>query len=63
MALTANEDPQRLINQTMNNREKREKLRGDLEEKKVLQFLESQMTIHERRAPFKDRGQQRIITV
>jgi trigger factor len=63
LALAANEEPQRLINQTMNNAKKREKLREDLLESKTLHFLEEQMQIRERRAPFKDRGQQRIITV
>ncbi len=62
-ALSSNQEPQRLINQTMNNAEKREKLRDDLRETKVLQFLESQMKIRERRAPYKDRGQSRIIKV
>jgi len=62
-ALAANEEPQRLINQTMNNAEKRDRLRDDLQEAKILQFLEGQMQIRERRAPYKDRGQQRIITV
>lgn len=63
LALSANEDPQRLINQTMNNAEKREKLRDDMGETKILQFLEQQMKIRERHAPYKDRGQSRIITV
>ncbi len=63
MALSSNEDPQRLINQTMNNADKREKLRDDMQETKVLQFLEQQMKIRERHAPYKDRGQPRIITV
>ncbi|MGH7457209.1 MAG: hypothetical protein ACRENG_38020, partial [bacterium] len=62
-ALSSNQEPQRLINQTMNNAEKREKLRDDLRETKLLQFLESQMKIRERRAPYKDRGQSRIIKV
>jgi trigger factor len=62
-ALSSNQEPQRLINQTMNNAEKREKLRDDLCETKLLQFLESQMKIRERRAPYKDRGQSRIIKV
>ena len=62
-ALSSNQEPQRLINQTMNNAEKREKLRDDLRETKVLQFLESQMKIRERHAPYKDRGQSRIIKV
>ena len=63
LAFASNEEPQRLINQTMNDSEKREKLRNDLLESKTLQFLEGQMKIRERCAPFKDRGQQRIITV
>jgi trigger factor len=63
LALASNEAPQRLINRTMNDAEKREKLRDDLLESKVLQFLEGQMKIRERHAPYKDRGQQRIITV
>ncbi len=62
-ALSSNQEPQRLINQTMNNAEKREKLRDDLRETKLLQFLEGQMKIRERRAPYKDRGQSRIIKV
>ncbi len=63
LALSSNEDPQRLINQTMHDAEKREKLRDDLREKKVLQFLEQQMRIRERHAPYNDRGESRIITV
>lgn len=63
LALAANEDPQRRIHQTMNNAERREKLREELLESKTLSFLEGQMKIRERHAPFKDRGQQRIITV
>jgi trigger factor len=62
-ALSSNQEPQRLINQTMNNAEKREKLRDELLETKVLQFLENQMKIRERHAPYKDRGQSRIIKV
>jgi len=62
-ALSSNQEPQRLINQTMNNAEKREKLRDDLRETKVLQVLENQMKIRERHAPYKDRGQSRIIKV
>jgi trigger factor len=62
-ALSSKQEPQRLINQTMNNAEKREKLRDDLRETKVLQFLESQTKISERHAPYKDRGQSRIIKV
>jgi trigger factor len=62
-ALSSKQEPQRLINQTMNNAEKREKLRDDLLEAKLLHFLESQMKIRERFAPYKDRGQSRIIKV
>ncbi len=62
-ALSSKQEPQRLINQTMNNAEKREKLRDELRETKLLQFLESQMKIRERHAPYKDRGQSRIIKV
>jgi trigger factor len=63
MALASKEDPQRLINRTMNDAGKREKLRDDLLESKTLQFLEGRMQIRERHAPYHDRGQQRIITV
>jgi trigger factor len=63
LALASKEEPQRRIHQTMNNAEKREKLRDDLLEARTLQFLESQMKIRERHAPYTDRGQQRIITV
>ncbi|MDZ7364046.1 MAG: trigger factor [candidate division KSB1 bacterium] len=63
MALAKKEDPQRLINRTMNDAAKREKLRDDLLEAKTLQFLEGQMQIRERHVPYHDRGQQRIITV
>lgn len=62
-ALASKEDPQRLINRTMNDPDKREKLRDDLLESKTLQFLEGQMQIRERHVPYHDRGQQRIITV
>jgi trigger factor len=62
-AFASNEDPQRLINRTMNDAEKREKLREDLLEAKTLQFLEGQMKFNERHAPYRDRGPQRIITV
>lgn len=63
LALSSNQDPQRLINQTMNNEERREKLRDELHEKKVLQFLEGQMRIREHHIPYADRGQSRIIRV
>ena len=63
LAFAGKEDPQRLINRTMNDDDKREALRGDLLEAKVLEFLEAQMKYRERRAPYKDRGPQRIITV
>lgn len=63
LALASKEDPQRLINRTMNDADKREKLRDDLLEAKTMQFLEAQMQLRERHAPFKERGQQRIITV
>jgi len=63
MALASKEDPQRLINRTMNDANKREKLRDDLLESKTLQFLEGQMQIRDRHTPYHDRGQQRIITV
>jgi trigger factor len=62
-ALSSKQEPQRLINQTMHNAERREKLRGEMRETKTLHFLESQMKIRERHAPYKDRGQSRIIKV
>ncbi len=63
LAFAGKEDPQRLINRTMNDDSKREALRGDLLEAKTLSFLEAQMKFRERHAPYKDRGPQRIITV
>ena len=63
LAFAANEEPQRVINRTMHDEEKREQLRADLLESKTLQFLEGQMKYRERHAPYKDRGQQKIITV
>jgi trigger factor len=62
LALSSNEEPQRLINQTMNDEDKRENIREKLLEEKVLQYLEGQMKIREQRVPFKDRDQRRIIT-
>jgi trigger factor len=63
LALSKNEDPQRLINQTMNDEDRLEKVRAELHEAKILQFLEKQMKIRERRIPFGERDKQRIITV
>ena len=63
LALANKEDPQRLINRTMNDAGKRETLRSDLLESKTLQFLEGLMQIRERHVPYHDRGQQRIIAV
>lgn len=63
LAFAAKEEPQRVINRTMHDEEKREQLRADLLESKTLQFLEEQMQYRERRAPYNDRGQQKIITV
>lgn len=62
-ALAKKEEPQRMINQIMHDDDRREKLRDDLLEAKVLNFLEGQMKLRERYAPYKDRGPQRIITV
>jgi trigger factor len=63
LAFASKEDPQRLINRTMNDADKREQLRGDLLEAKTMNFLEAHMKYRERRTPYKDRGPQRIITV
>ena len=63
LAFAANEDPQRVINRTMHDEDKREQMRADLLESKTLLFLEEQMKYRERHAPYKDRGQQKIITV
>jgi trigger factor len=63
LALSSNQDPQRLINQTMHDEEKRERVREDLHEGKVLQHLKKQVKIRERRVPFGRRDEQRIITV
>ena len=63
LAFATKEEPQRLINRTMNDADKREQMRGDLLEAKTLNFLEAHMKYRERLAPYKDRGPQRIITV
>ena len=63
LAFATKEEPQRLINRTMHDDDKREAVRGDLLEAKTLSFLEAHMKFRERRAPYKDRGPQRIITV
>lgn len=62
LASARNEEPQRLLNQTMNDEKKREDLRDRLENEKVLAFLETKMRIEPRKVPYKDRNKSKIIT-
>ncbi|MDZ7268875.1 MAG: trigger factor [candidate division KSB1 bacterium] len=62
VAAARNEDPQRLINKTLNDEKQREDLRDQLENYKVLTFLAGRMKIEQRRVPYKDRNKSRIIT-
>jgi len=57
------EDPQRRINQIMNNQKKREQLYDQLLDSKVLTLLEGRMKIETRKVSYKDRDKSRIIQV
>lgn len=63
LAAARNEDPQRLINKTLNDEKTREDLRDQLENHKVLAFLAGKMKIEQRRVLYKDRNKSRIVTV
>lgn len=63
LATARNEDPQRLINKTLNDEKTREDLRDQLENYKVLAFLAGKMKIEQRRVLYKDRNKSRIVTV
>lgn len=62
VATARNEEPQRLIVQTLNDAKKREDLRDRMENDKVLAFLETKMRIESRKVPYKDRNKSKIVT-